>query len=78
MSRMGGSADKMAKTLHVGGEAAVKAMAELPSTRHDVGGTPEKFCIDAWPVQYGGGPALFMTIHGQFTECTSILFTASQ
>lgn len=68
LSRMGGNADKMEKTLHMGGEAAVQAMADLPSTKHDVAGSPEKFCIDAWPVTHGEGTALFMAVHGQFTE----------
>lgn len=73
LSRMGGNVEKMEKSLHVGSEEAVKAMANLPSTRHDVAGSPEKFCVDAWPVSHGDGMALFMTIHGQFTECTLIL-----
>ncbi|KAI0346534.1 NTF2-like protein [Trametopsis cervina] len=68
LSRMGGNVEKMEKSLHVGSEEAVKAMANLPSTRHDVAGSPEKFCVDAWPVSHGDGMALFMTIHGQFTE----------
>lgn len=61
------------KTLHVGGEEAIKAMVALPSTKHDVGGSPEKFCVDAWPVSHADGTALFMSLHGQFTECTSTL-----
>lgn len=71
LSRMSGGGDKLVKTLHVGGEQAVKAMVELPSTKHDVAGSPEKFCVDAWPVNHADGTALFMTLHGQFTECTS-------
>lgn len=72
---MGGNADKMERSLHIGPEEAVKAMVALPSTRHDVAGSPEKFCVDAWPVSHGDGTALFMAIHGQFTECTLILCT---
>ncbi|KIP04393.1 hypothetical protein PHLGIDRAFT_31380 [Phlebiopsis gigantea 11061_1 CR5-6] len=68
LSRVGGREDKVAKTLHVGGEEAVKAMVALPSTKHDVGGSPEKFCVDAWPTPYADGIALFMSLHGQFTE----------
>ena len=64
----GGSVEKLVKSLHVGNEEIVKAMAELPSTKHDVAGSPEKFCIDAWPVQQGDSPQLFVTIHGQFEE----------
>lgn len=74
LTRMGNNAEKMARTLHVGGEEAVKAMVDLPSTKHDVAGAPEKFCIDAWPVSHGDGTALFISLHGQFTECTSIVF----
>ncbi|KAI0690620.1 hypothetical protein BC835DRAFT_1363567 [Cytidiella melzeri] len=68
LSRMGGNAEKMEKSLHVGGEEAVKAMAHLPSTRHDVATSPEKFCVDAWPVSHGDGTALFISLHGQFAE----------
>ena len=71
---MSGGGDKLVKTLHVGGEEAVKAMVALPSTKHDVGGSPEKFCLDAWPTPHAEGTALFITLHGQFTECTSTLF----
>ncbi|KAF9815618.1 hypothetical protein IEO21_04478 [Rhodonia placenta] len=72
LNRMGGGIDKMTKTLHVGSEAAVKAMADLPITKHDITGSPEKFCVDAWPVQAGDSPQLFVTIHGQFTEEPSL------
>ncbi len=71
LSRMAGGGQRLTKTLHVGGEEAVKAMADLPSTKHDVSGSPEKFCVDAWPVTHADGTALFITLHGQFTECTS-------
>ncbi|TFY59090.1 hypothetical protein EVJ58_g6007 [Rhodofomes roseus] len=64
----GGSVDKIVNSLHVGNEEIVKAMAELPTTKHDVAGSPQKFCIDAWPVQQGDSPQLFVTIHGQFEE----------
>ena len=70
---MSGGGEKLVKTLHVGGEEAVKAMVALPSTKHDVGSSPEKFCVDAWPVGHADGTALFMSLHGQFTECTSTL-----
>ncbi|GJE96575.1 NTF2-like protein [Phanerochaete sordida] len=71
LSRMAGGGEKQVKTLHVGGEEAVKAMVELPSTKHEVSTAPEKFCIDAWPTSHAGGTALFMTLHGQFTEFPS-------
>ncbi|EPQ54024.1 NTF2-like protein [Gloeophyllum trabeum ATCC 11539] len=65
LSRMAGGLDKMVRSLHVGAEAAVRAMVALPATKHDVGGAPEKFCVDAWPV---GESLLLVTVHGQFTE----------
>ncbi|KAI0072752.1 NTF2-like protein [Panus rudis PR-1116 ss-1] len=71
LTRMAGGVDKAAKTLHVGAEEVIKAMADLPSTRHEVTGAPEKFCIDAWPVQHGDTMNLFVTLHGQFTELPS-------
>ena len=74
LSRVGGREHKVIRTLHVGGEEAVKAMVALPSTKHDVGGSPEKFCLDAWPTPYADGTALFMSLHGQFAECTSTLY----
>ncbi|KZT07659.1 NTF2-like protein [Laetiporus sulphureus 93-53] len=68
LNRMGGSLSKTTKSLHVGNERAVKAMADLPITKHDVAGAPEKFCLDAWPVQAGDSTQLFVTVHGQFEE----------
>lgn len=73
LSRMGGGGEKLIKTLHVGPEAAIQAMVNLPSTRHDVAGSPEKFSVDAWPTPHGDSTALFMTLHGQFIERTSTL-----
>lgn len=72
LSKMKGGMERMAKTLHIGSEEAVKAMTALPGTEHDVVGAPEKFCIDAWPVSTADGSMnLFLTIHGQFTELPS-------
>ncbi|PCH42285.1 NTF2-like protein [Wolfiporia cocos MD-104 SS10] len=68
LSRMGNDLDGLTKTLHVGREAAVKAMADLPNTKHDIAGSAEKFCVDAWPVQQGDATQLFVTVHGQFVE----------
>ena len=70
LARMHGTGERMLKTLHVGGEEAVKAMVELPGSKHDVGGSPEKFCVDAFPIIHAEGTALFVTIHGQFAERT--------
>ncbi|PCH44854.1 NTF2-like protein [Wolfiporia cocos MD-104 SS10] len=71
LSRMGKYLDKLTKSLHVGREAAVKAMADLPDTKHDIAGSAERFCVDAWPVQHcqqGDATQLFVTVHGQFME----------
>ncbi|TCD70222.1 nuclear mRNA export, poly(A)+RNA binding protein [Steccherinum ochraceum] len=72
LSKMKGGLERMAKTLHIGSAEAVKAMADLPSTEHDIVGTPDKFCIDAWPITtVDGSMNLFLTVHGQFTELPS-------
>ena len=68
LSWLHGAGEQMMRTLHVDQEAAVKAMTALPGTKHDIGGSPEKFVVDAFPVSHGEGQALFVTIHGQFTE----------
>ncbi|KZT19800.1 NTF2-like protein [Neolentinus lepideus HHB14362 ss-1] len=68
LSRMAGGLEKMVKSLHVGSDAAVRAMVALPRSKHDVSGSPEKFCVDAWPVGEGARMCLFMCVHGQFTE----------
>jgi hypothetical protein len=65
---MGGGVDKVVNSLHLGSEAAIRAMSTLPKTKHDVCGSPEKFCIDAWPVGQGENLKLFITLHGQFVE----------
>ncbi|KAJ8589738.1 NTF2-like protein [Rhizopogon salebrosus TDB-379] len=68
LNRMGGGVDKVVNSLHLGSEAAIRAMSTLPKTKHDVCGSPEKFCIDAWPVGQGENLKLFITLHGQFVE----------
>lgn len=65
LSRVG-KVDAAVKSLHVGAEAVVGAMVDLPRTVHDVAGAPEKFCVDAWPV--GAGTSLLVSVHGQFIE----------
>ncbi|KAG9314828.1 hypothetical protein JVU11DRAFT_3922 [Chiua virens] len=64
----GGSSDKAFQSLHLGSEAAIRAMSSLPKTKHEISGSPEKFCIDAWPVGQGEDLKLFISLHGQFTE----------
>lgn len=68
LSRISGGLSKTVKSLHIGGEAAVKAMLGLPGTHHDIAGPPEKFCLDAYPVPLGTGMGLLVSLHGQFTE----------
>ena len=58
----------MVNSLHVGAEEAVKSMMSLPNTLHDVGGAPDQFCVDAWPVGSGDAMTLFISVHGQFVE----------
>lgn len=71
--RLGAGRGKAAKTLHVGNQEAVKAMVDLPATQHDISSSPDKFCVDAWPVPHGEDMSLFVTLHGQFTERMSFL-----
>ena len=59
---------RVAESLHLGNQEAVKAMAALPPTRHDVAGSPEKFSVDAFPVRQGEQTNLLVTLHGQFIE----------
>lgn len=59
---------RVAESLHIGSQEAVKAMAALPRTKHDVAGSPEKFSVDAFPVQQGEETNLLVTLHGQFVE----------
>lgn len=66
--RIGTGAGTAVKSFHVGAEQAVKALADLPGTKHDIGGPPEKFCIDSFPVVHGQGMGLLLTVHGQFSE----------
>jgi nuclear RNA export factor len=68
LSRVGGAVDKMLKSIHVGRENVLKAMSFLPSTKHDIVGAAEKFCIDSWPVTHENRTTLFLSIHGQFIE----------
>lgn len=70
LGRMGHGVDKMVNSLHVGAEEAVKSMINLPKTVHDVATAPEKFCVDGWPVGQGENMTLFISVHGQFIECT--------
>ncbi|KAI9457196.1 NTF2-like protein [Russula earlei] len=68
LSRVAGVVDKMLKSIHVGRENVLSAMASLPRTKHDIVGSAEKFCIDAWPVTHEDRTTLFLSIHGQLVE----------
>lgn len=68
LSRVAGAVDKVLKSIHVGRENVLGAMASLPTTKHDIVGAAEKFCIDSWPVTHEDRTTLFLSIHGQFVE----------
>ncbi|KAH8101983.1 hypothetical protein DFH11DRAFT_542620 [Phellopilus nigrolimitatus] len=56
------------RSLHTGPDEIVRAILLLPKTRHEIAGSAEKFCIDAWPVGQGAATMLFLCIHGEFAE----------
>ena len=60
--------ERVVKSLHIGATDIVKTLAELPGTKHDISGPPEKFCLDSFPVVHGDDTGLLLTVHGQFTE----------
>ncbi|KZV64741.1 NTF2-like protein [Peniophora sp. CONT] len=55
---------KLLSSMHFGRDAAVSTVMKLPGTKHDITGSAEKFCLDAWPV----AETLFLSVHGQFEE----------
>ncbi|KAI0635688.1 NTF2-like protein [Trametes polyzona] len=71
LGRMAGGLQKLTQSLHLGSEQVVKAMLNLPATRHDVSGSPEKFSVDAFPIRQAERTNLLVTIHGQFAELPS-------
>lgn len=60
----------MVNSLHVGSVAVIEAMADLPMTKHDITGPPERFCVDAFPIPQGDIMNLIVCVHGQFSEGT--------
>ncbi|KAF8896554.1 hypothetical protein BD779DRAFT_1496546 [Infundibulicybe gibba] len=56
------------RSLHIGTEAIVAYITTIPPTKHDIGGPPDKFCVDSFPVPHGQGTGLLLSIHGEFTE----------
>ncbi|KAI0649288.1 NTF2-like protein [Trametes meyenii] len=71
LGRITGGLQKLTQSLHLGSEQAVKAMADLPATKHDITGPSEKFSVDAFPVVQGERTNLLVTVHGQFSELPS-------
>jgi nuclear RNA export factor len=67
LTRIAGGLEKTVESLHIGAEDVVKAIVNLPITKHDLNGPPENFCVDAFPVLEG--QRLLLNVHGQFTEC---------
>lgn len=72
IGRLTGGMQQLTQSLHLGSEQAVKAMADLPSTKHDVTGSPEQFSVDAFPIRQGESTNLLVTVHGQFAERASV------
>lgn len=66
LSRIAGGLEKTVASLHIGAENVVKAIVNLPGTRHDLNGPAENFSVDAFPVL--DGQRLLINVHGQFTE----------
>ena len=66
LSRIAGGLEKTVESLHIGAENVVKAIVDLPGTRHDINGPAENFSVDAFPVL--DGQKLLINVHGQFTE----------
>ncbi|KAK2460147.1 hypothetical protein APHAL10511_007826 [Amanita phalloides] len=66
LSRIAGGLQKTVQSLHIGAEDVVKAVVDLPGTRHDINGPAENFSVDAFPVL--DGQRLLVNVHGQFTE----------
>ena len=63
--------DQKMRSLHTGPQEIITAMSALPPTKHDVSGSPDKFCIDAWPITQHGVTVLFLCVHGEFAEAPS-------
>jgi nuclear RNA export factor len=69
LTRMAGL-EKTIRTLHATAEEIVNLFESLPGTKHDLT-QMEQFMVDAWPVEgVLFEPTLFLTVHGQFAECT--------
>jgi nuclear RNA export factor len=68
LNRIRGGVEKMVNSLHVGSDAVMQSMAELPRTKHDITGPPEQFCVDAYPVPQGEIMNLLVCVHGKFAE----------
>lgn len=67
--RVSNQPGKLLSSMHFGRDAAVSTVMKLPGTKHDITGSAEKFCLDAWPV----AETLFLSVHGQFEESAYII-----
>ncbi|KAJ4480005.1 hypothetical protein J3R30DRAFT_3701151 [Lentinula aciculospora] len=68
LTRLSHSHEKQVQRLFIGGEAIANYVSTLPTTKHDISGPPEKFCVDCFPVAHGGLMGLLVMVHGEFTE----------
>ncbi|KAJ3867011.1 hypothetical protein EV359DRAFT_35403 [Lentinula novae-zelandiae] len=68
LMRLAHSHEKQVQRLLIGGEAIAAYVSTLPSTKHDISGPAEKFCVDCFPVAQGGMMGLLVMVHGEFTE----------
>lgn len=66
LTRIASGLEKTVASLHIGADDVVKAIINLPGTKHDLNGPPEHFCVDSFPVL--DGQRLLVNVHGQFTE----------
>jgi len=71
LNRIAGDPQKTVENLHIGGDQIVKVLSNLPPTKHDISGPPEKFCLESFPVPHGQSMGLLVILHGQFTEVGS-------
>jgi len=68
LTRINLGIDKIIQSLQIGGEAVIRAICDLPDTKHEIAGPPERFSVDSYPVTHGQGMGLLLIVHGQFTE----------
>lgn len=67
MKSTGATIEDIRDKLFTGADDIMVGLSIMPATRHDVS-EGEKFMVDAWQMDLGSGPQLFITIHGEFVE----------